>query len=150
MRRVILESPWSGNIRKHRNYARKAVRDCLKRNEAPIASHLLFTQPGVLKDAINEERALGIDAGLAWSEAADAAVFYADYGFSTGMLAALEHHAELGTPVEVRYLFKRVGPPGERGKAIRRSGKVGGAPDPGASVAGFHRPHPAQKKARLT
>lgn len=108
MRRVILESPWSGNIRKHRNYARKCIRDCLKRNEAPIASHLLFTQPGILKDHLADERKLGIDAGLAWSEVADAAVFYADYGFSFGMQCALQRHSELGTPVEVRYLFKRV------------------------------------------
>jgi hypothetical protein len=107
MRRVILESPWAGNIRKHRNYARRAVRDCLKRGDAPIASHLLFTQPGVLKDGVAHEREAGILAGLAWSEVADAAVFYADYGFSMGMLHALKRHAELGTPVEIRYLFKR-------------------------------------------
>lgn len=119
MRRVILESPWSGNIRKHRNYARKCIRDCLKRGEAPIASHLLFTQPGILRDHHAEERKLGIDAGLAWSEVADAAVFYADYGFSFGMQCALQRHSELGTPVEVRYLFKRVRtPPNSKRAAI--------------------------------
>lgn len=107
MRLVILESPWAGNIRKHRNYARKCIRDCLQRDEAPIASHLLFTQPGILKDHLANERKLGIDAGLAWSEVAEAAVFYADYGFSFGMQCALQKHSELGTPVEVRYLFKR-------------------------------------------
>lgn len=107
MRRVILESPWSGNIRKNRNYARRAVKDCLKRGEAPIASHLLFTQPGILKDELAEERMLGINAGLAWSEVADAAVFYADYGFSFGMQCALAEHSKAGTPIEVRYLFKR-------------------------------------------
>lgn len=107
MRRVILESPYAGNIRRNRNYARKAVRDCLTRGEAPIASHLLFTQAGVLNDHKAEERKLGIDAGLAWSEVADAAVFYADYGFSFGMQCALKAHSERQTPIEVRYLFKR-------------------------------------------
>lgn len=107
MRRVILESPWQGNVRKHRNYARKCVRDSLTRGEAPIASHLLFTQPGILRDSNAEERKLGIDAGLAWTEVADAAVFYADYGFSFGMQCALKAHSERGTPIEVRYLFKR-------------------------------------------
>lgn len=123
MRRVILESPWSGNIRKHRNYARKCISDCLKRGEAPIASHLLFTQPGILRDHHAEERKLGIDAGLAWSEVADAAVFYADYGFSFGMQCALAKHAELGTPVEVRYLFKRTRTGPRRSPSERTSEK---------------------------
>lgn len=109
MRRVILESPYAGDIRKNRNYARKAMRDCLGRGEAPIASHLLFTQRGILKDGVPEERTLGINAGLAWSEVCDAAVFYADYGLSTGMLEALKHHTAAGTPIEFRYLFKREG-----------------------------------------
>lgn len=138
MKRVILESPWAGNVRKHRNYARKCVRDCLKRDEAPIASHLLFTQPGILKDELAEERKLGIDAGLAWSEVADAAVFYADYGFSFGMQCALEKHSKLGTPVEVRYLFKRVRKPPQSkrgGASVEKSadqsasdGETGNAP----------------------
>jgi hypothetical protein len=38
--------------------------------EAPIASHLLYTQPGVLRDEIPEERRHGIDAGLAWGAVA--------------------------------------------------------------------------------
>jgi hypothetical protein len=107
MRRVILESPWADNILRNRNYARRAVKDCLKRGEAPIASHLLFTQPGILDDTNAEERMLGINAGLAWSEVCEAAVFYADYGFSFGMQCALKAHSERGTPIEVRYLFKR-------------------------------------------
>ena len=118
MRRVILESPWAGNVRKHRNYARKCIADCLKRGEAPIASHLLFTQPGILRDERADERKLGIDAGLAWSEVADAAVFYADYGFSFGMQCALKAHSERQTPIEVRYLFKRSRPTVGRGATI--------------------------------
>jgi hypothetical protein len=42
------------------------------RGEAPIASHLLYTQPGVLNDGVPAERAHGIEAGLAWLRAADA------------------------------------------------------------------------------
>ena len=114
MRRVILESPWQGNIRKHRNYARRCIRDCLARGEAPIASHLLFTQAGILNDNNAEDRSLGIRAGLAWSCVADAAVFYADYGFSLGMLHAIREHGIAETPIEIRYLFKRSRP--ERGR----------------------------------
>jgi len=135
MRRVILESPWAGNIRKHRNYARRAARDCLLRGESPIASHLLFTQPGILKDEVPDERALGIAAGLTWSEVSDAAVFYADYGFSIGMLHALKQHADAGTPVEIRYLFKHTAATGKRTKAKRNAVKDRGPADPRPSTA---------------
>ena len=36
--------------------ARACVRDSLLRGEAPIASHLLYTQPGVLGDNVAGER----------------------------------------------------------------------------------------------
>lgn len=60
-------------------YAREALRDSLLRGEAPIASHLLYTQKGVLDDRIREERGLGIAAGLAWG-VAEMTVVYADLG----------------------------------------------------------------------
>lgn len=85
MRRVIVESPYAGDIERNVAYARAAVRDCILRGEAPIASHLLFTQPSILDDAKPEERALGIEAGLAWGKVADATVVYVDLGISDGM-----------------------------------------------------------------
>ena len=66
MKRVILESPYAGDVERNVAYARACLRDSLLRGEAPIASHLLYTQPGVLDDQIPEERQMGIDAGLAW------------------------------------------------------------------------------------
>lgn len=106
MRRVILESPYAGDIQRNVEYARACLRDCLERGEAPIASHLLYTQPGVLRDEVPEEREWGIAAGLAWSDTfvCDAAVFYTDRGWSHGMLAAKKHHVENGTPIEERTL----------------------------------------------
>jgi hypothetical protein len=58
------------------------VSDSLLRGEAPIASHLLYTQPGVLNDQVADERRLGIEAGLAWLRAAKATVVYQDLGIS--------------------------------------------------------------------
>lgn len=88
-RRVILESPFAGATPEARlrnlAYARLAVRDCLSRGEAPLASHLLYTQPGILDDSIPAERAYGIAAGRAWRDYADAIVFYTDLGVSKGM-----------------------------------------------------------------
>lgn len=115
MRRVINESPYAGDVARNVAYARAAVRDCLQRGEAPIASHLLFTQDGVLDDAKADERALGIAAGLAWSEVADAAAFYEDRGWSQGMLAAKEHHLGIGLPIEVRRIEAELEPQRGRG-----------------------------------
>lgn len=104
MRLVILESPYAGDVARHVEYARACLADCLHRGEAPMASHLLYTQPGVLDDDKPAERAQGIKAGLAWGQAADAAVFYMDFGMSPGMQAAAFHHQQMGTLVEYRNL----------------------------------------------
>jgi hypothetical protein len=101
-RLVIIESPYAGEVEANVAYARRAMRDSLDRGEYPIASHLLYTQPGILDDAIPEERALGIAAGLAWRAVADKAVFYADRGWSSGMNAALSTYEREGFPFEIR------------------------------------------------
>jgi len=105
MRRVILESPYAGDIERNVNYARLALRDCLQRGEAPIASHLLYTQPGVLRDNVPEEREWVINAGLAWGAMADATVVYTDYGISKGMEYGIKRAEAEGRPVEYRKLF---------------------------------------------
>lgn len=102
MRRVILESPFAGDVERNVAYARRALRDSLMRGEAPIASHLLYTQPGVLDDTKPDERRHGIDAGLAWGVVADATVVYADLGVSRGMEQGIERARREGRTVEVR------------------------------------------------
>src|SRR5262245_43397342 len=104
MRRVILESPYAGDVDANVAYARRCVRDCLDRGEAPIASHLLFTQPDVLHDGVPEERELGIAAGLAWLDVADAMVLYVDRGVSDGMREAMIKAQRASVPVECRVL----------------------------------------------
>lgn len=95
MRRVIVESPYAGNISLNLRYLRACLRDCLKRSEAPFASHAIYTQPGVLNDHDSEERKLGIEAGFAWWAMADAVIFYIDLGESREMKAAGERVASL-------------------------------------------------------
>ena len=102
MRRVILESPFAGDIEAHVAYARRCLRDCLARGEAPIASHLLY--PQILDDSIAAERALGIAAGLGWLRLAEAWVAYIEYGLSPGMRAAMEAAEKLSLPIERRQL----------------------------------------------
>ena len=86
MEKVIVESPYAGNVAENLKYARLCMVDCLKRGEAPLASHLLYTQ--VLDDTVVEERDLGIRAGLAWSGPDVKHVFYVDNGISAGMKLA--------------------------------------------------------------
>lgn len=102
MRKVIVESPYAVDVELNVRYARAAMHDCLKRGEAPYASHLLYTQEGVLDDLIPAERELGIQAGFAWRDASDATVVYVDLGISKGMEYGIKHARETGHPVEMR------------------------------------------------
>lgn len=102
MRLVILESPYAGDVEANVAYARACVRDSLLRGEAPIASHLLYTQPGILDDRDPTERQHGIEAGLAWRAVAQASVVYTDRGISTGMEYGIAAARAAGVPVEFR------------------------------------------------
>lgn len=86
---VILESPYAGDVERNLAYVRECMRWALLHGMAPIASHALYTQPGVLDDNDHEERSLGIAAGLEWRRVANHTVFCARYGWSRGMRAAL-------------------------------------------------------------
>lgn len=101
---VIIESPYAGEIDANVAYAREAMADSLRRGEYPLASHLLYTQPGILRDDEPGERELGIRAGLAWRAVAHRAVFYIGRGWSGGMLAARAIYDVEAFPYEVRML----------------------------------------------
>lgn len=102
MRLVIIESPYAGDVDANTEYARACIRDSLSRGEAPIASHLLYTQPGILRDEVAEERQWGIDAGLAWRRVAEASVVYTDRGISKGMEYGIKAAESAGVPIEYR------------------------------------------------
>lgn len=104
MRLVILESPYAGNVQVNQAYCRRAILDCLSRGEAPLASHLLYTQ--VLDDTVPAQRALGIEAGLAWGSKAEATVVYKDLGISPGMQLGIERAAREGRTIEYRVIGK--------------------------------------------
>ena len=104
MKLVILESPYAGDVEANTAYARACVRDSLSRGEAPLASHLLYTQPGILRDDVPEERQRGIEAGLAWAGQAEATVVYTDRGISKGMRYGIANAETAGRPVDYRAL----------------------------------------------
>lgn len=100
---VIVESPYAGDIKNNIMYARKCLRHSLGLGEAPVASHLLYTQAGILKDEVPEEREMGIMAGLQWKEIPESlTVFYIDRGVSEGMKIALKDCIDKGYKYEMR------------------------------------------------
>jgi hypothetical protein len=107
-RLVVVESPFKGETPSEQEaniqYARLCLHDCLMRGEAPFASHLLYTQPTVLNDALPQERQHGIEAGFAWRYVAQATVVYTDRGISEGMQYGIDHAREIGQEIEFRTL----------------------------------------------
>lgn len=118
MKRVILESPYAGpraidlapgessdhTVEANLAYACRCIRDSLARGEAPIASHLLYMQPGILSDDVPKERLLGIEAGLAWVPSSVLMAVYLDLGGTAGMWHAVARAHHWGVPVDYRYL----------------------------------------------
>lgn len=126
-RLVVVESPFAGapmlppgapahliaaRVELHREYLADCLADCLAREEAPFASHGLYTSIGntvVLDDDDPPSRAAGIAAGLAWGDLAAARVVYVDLGVSRGMLLGIARGRTLGQPIELRVLGTRLG-----------------------------------------
>jgi hypothetical protein len=88
---VIIESPYAGEVDRNIRYAQAALRDSLGRGEAPLASHLLYTQ--VLD---------GIDAASEFYDVVDRVAVYEDLGISPGMKLGIERASEAGKPVTFR------------------------------------------------
>ena len=105
MKLIIIESPYAGDTDKNIDYARKCMADSLQRGEAPFASHLLYTQDGVLNDSIPSERLLGIKAGLAWGAFADVTAVYTDLGISSGMEYGIQNSIKAGRQIEYRSIL---------------------------------------------
>lgn len=103
-RLVILESPFNGDVEENIKYARRCMRDCFLKGDFPFASHLLYTQEGILDDTIPNERKLGIEAGLNWGRLAKATIVYTDLGISEGMKQGIERAEREGRKVEYRSL----------------------------------------------
>lgn len=99
-----IEDIRAAELERNSRYLSAALADCLRRGEAPFASHGLYTRPGVLDDGKPEERAHGILAGFAWRYVAATTIFYVDLGWSDGMQRGLQHVHEIGATCELRRL----------------------------------------------
>lgn len=132
MKRIVVETPykpdlvlekhpaeWLEKLRNNVKYARACVRYVMiEHGHAPFASHLLYTQPGILDDQDGKERVLGIDAGLEWARVAgEESWFFTDLGISEGMLKGLASAKEQGRP----FRYVELGPDWEKWLGPTRS-----------------------------
>ena len=101
---VIIESPYAGDVVTNVAYARKCIRDSIDRGESPFASHLLYTQPGVLDDSVHGERELGLAAGWEFYRVADYVAIYTDLGTSEGMIRGAARGVRAGITVKRRQI----------------------------------------------
>lgn len=99
-RRVVIESPFAGDVEENLRYLRVCMRDCLNRGEAPFASHGLYT--GILNDDDPDERKIGLESGWSWMLLADAVIVYEDLGISSGMEEGIVRAKAIGKIVEYR------------------------------------------------
>lgn len=117
---VVIESPYMGRPpawvprwlrwpfavwlrRRNMLYAVACMRDSLRRDEAPYASHLLYAGSGVLDDSRNAQRAAGLYCGFAWGARAVLRAVYCDHGVSEGMRIGITQRPR-GQLVEYRYI----------------------------------------------
>lgn len=104
MIRVVVASPFRGKTKnaetRNIKYAQQCVKDCFRRGEAAFAPHLIY--PQMMRDNVEEERAISMQAGIAWQDAADALVVYIDRGVSEGMWKEINAAHTNGTPVVPR------------------------------------------------
>lgn len=100
---VVIESPFAGDVEANIEYGRLCLLDSLERGEAPVASHLLYTQ--VLIDEVPEQRQRGMDAGHAFLRVADRCAVYVDKGISPGMQRGIDLARAAGVLIQYRRIF---------------------------------------------
>ena len=116
--KVVVETPYSGDIEKNVEYLLRCMHDSyFNKNEAPIASHLLYTRlpkneikgesyQGHVQDSnfSRHGRKHGIDCGFLWNQHADKIVVYTDNGITNGMKQGIKFALEYNIKLEYRKL----------------------------------------------
>jgi len=100
---VIIESPYAGDVERNETYAKRAMLDSIHRGEAPLVSHLLYTQ--VLDDLVPSQRETGIHLHLTLIRRAPkdtVLAVYADYEMSKGMCRGIDEAIACGLTLDYR------------------------------------------------
>lgn len=104
---VTIESPFRATERHSReeniHFARACCRFAIDQKYAPFASHLLYTQDGILDDDEKDQRDLGIEMGLMWGARASEIWFCVREGekISEGMMKAMNFYKYIGKPIQM-------------------------------------------------
>lgn len=116
---AFIETPFKGKdwneTELNHLYTKACVGDSLRRGENPYASHLFFTQRGILDDRVHSERIKGINAGknieraltLASKQLSNIYVctaVYTDRGISPGMEIGIKQAQEIQRIIDYRTL----------------------------------------------
>ena len=96
MKLIYVVSPYSGDIGKNTEYARKACRNVMDCGHAFFAPHLLY--PFILNDDRPDERRCGMEMGLAVLARCDELWVFGSV-VSDGMVTEVREAARLGIPV---------------------------------------------------
>lgn len=103
-RNVILITPFMAEdpalAEKMKRYAKRATKDSLNKNEAPLASHLFYYSVLNEKDPI--ERDIGLQAQLSWIRVADLVAVYVDFSITPAMKVAINNAKLLQKKIEYR------------------------------------------------
>lgn len=103
--KVIIETPYAGNIEYNSEFTKACVRDSLiNHNENPQCLHLIY--PKIINDEDTSERSLGLGRSFAIHKKANRKIYYLDRGFTEGMREGFVHAIDNGIPVEFRCLSK--------------------------------------------
>lgn len=97
--RVMIESPYAGDVKANEAYLAECIAHSLGRREAPFASHGFYVH--YLDDKDAEQRQIGIACRHAWASHADVVRFYTDRGLSTGMWEAYLHALNAEKAIDV-------------------------------------------------
>jgi nucleoside 2-deoxyribosyltransferase len=101
MKKVYICSPYAGDTRRNKEYARMLTNAALKSGCAPITPHLYITE--VLDDNNPAERKAGMAAAIELLRDCDALVIGCDFGISDGMAAEIAFAVGNGIPRFLAY-----------------------------------------------
>lgn len=83
MKTAYICSPYSGDVKRNKQYARELTAHAIQLGYAPITPHLYITE--CLDDNDPEQRELGLNTGITLLSVCDIIIVGTKYGISDGM-----------------------------------------------------------------
>jgi len=99
-KRILVISPYSGDIEKNLKYLDCCMRYVIAKGHAPFAPHFIY--PHFLDDSKPEERRRGLEMGLVWGEKAEEIWIFVDHGHSEGMSYERAYYQVCFTDIPIR------------------------------------------------